>query len=65
MFVAYLQKGKEVLRRPNVLGVDVNVKCFAVTVLAPKAECCANRIWAKTFMKNAGALCFGGQSFSR
>jgi hypothetical protein len=38
MLVAYLQKEKEVPRRSSILGVDVNVRCFAVTVLAPKGK---------------------------
>ena len=36
--VAYLEKEKEFVQRANVLGVDVNVRCFAVTVLAPKGK---------------------------
>jgi len=36
--VAYLQKEKQVPNRPNVLGIDVNVKNFAVTVLSPKGK---------------------------
>jgi hypothetical protein len=65
MLVAYLQKEKEVLQRPSILGVDVNVKCFAVTVLAPKGKCCIKHIWGKASMRNAAALCLGERSFSR
>jgi len=36
--VAYLQKEKDVPQRPNVLGIDVNVKHFAVTVLSPHGK---------------------------
>ncbi len=36
--VAYLQREKDVPERRNVLGVDVNVKCFAVSVLSPKGK---------------------------
>jgi len=37
--VAYLSKEEAVASmRPNVLGVDVNSKCFAVTVLSPEGK---------------------------
>lgn len=36
--VAYLQKEKEIMQRPNVLGIDVNVKCFAISVLTPRGK---------------------------
>jgi len=36
--VAYLQKEKQIPKRPNVLGVDVNVKQFAITVLSPNGK---------------------------
>jgi len=37
--VAYLSKEDAVaIMRPNVLGVDVNSKCFAITVLSPNGK---------------------------
>jgi IS605 OrfB family transposase len=36
--VAYLQKEKEIPLRANVLGVDINVKHFAISVLSPKGK---------------------------
>jgi IS605 OrfB family transposase len=36
--VAYLQKEQVISKRPNVLGIDVNVKHFAVTVLSPNGK---------------------------
>ena len=36
--VAYLQKEKTIPQRPNILGVDVNVKHFAISVLSPKGK---------------------------
>lgn len=36
--VAFLQREKVVLQRPNILGIDVNVKHFAITVLSSKGK---------------------------
>ena len=36
--VAYLQKEKTIPQRPNILGVDVNVKHFAISVLSPNGK---------------------------
>ena len=36
--VAYLQKEKTIPQRPNILGVDINVKHFAISVLSPKGK---------------------------
>jgi hypothetical protein len=35
---AYLSKEKEILRRRNVMGIDINNKNFAYTVLTPEGE---------------------------
>ena len=36
--VAYLSKEKEIPRRKNVLGIDINAKHFAVSVISPKGK---------------------------
>jgi IS605 OrfB family transposase len=36
--VAYLSKEKEITRRKNVLGVDVNAKHFAISIISPKGK---------------------------
>jgi IS605 OrfB family transposase len=36
--VAYLSKEKEIPRRKNVLGIDVNAKHFAISVISPKGK---------------------------
>jgi IS605 OrfB family transposase len=50
--VAFLRKEQAVAGRHNVLGVDVNSKCFAVSVLTPggkvlKQLYCGKDIWVK------------------
>jgi transposase len=35
---AYLSKEKEILRRCNVMGIDINNKNFAYTILSPEGE---------------------------
>lgn len=50
--VAYLSKEKEIANRKNVLGIDVNAKHFAVSVVSPKGKVLyqtymGKHIWAR------------------
>jgi len=50
--VAFLSKDKEILERKNILGIDVNAKCFAISVVSPKGRVLhqtylGRHIWAK------------------
>ena len=36
--VAYLSKEKEIPQRKNILGIDVNAKHFAITIISPKGR---------------------------
>jgi len=50
--VAYLSKKKEIPERKNVLGIDVNAKCFAISVVSPNGKILyqtylGKQIWVK------------------
>jgi len=50
--VAYLSKEKEIQQRKNILGIDVNAKYFAISVVSPQGKVLyqtyfGKRIWAK------------------
>jgi len=50
--VAYLSKEKEIRQRKNILGIDVNAKHFAISVVSPQGKVLyqtyfGKRIWAK------------------
>jgi IS605 OrfB family transposase len=36
--VAYLSKEKEIVEKPNVLGIDINAKHFAISVVSPEGK---------------------------
>jgi putative transposase len=36
--IAYLSKDKEIAEKPNVLGIDINAKHFAVSVVSPNGK---------------------------
>jgi len=50
--VAYLSKEKEIKQRKNILGIDINAKYFAISVVSPQGKVLyqtyfGKRIWAK------------------
>lgn len=36
--IAFLNKEKEIKQRKNMMGIDVNAKCFAISVISPKGK---------------------------